>query len=214
MEKIPKRLSRREILTAIAAGAGGLIGAKMAYAAPERYKPVQLENGQYTQSWFLNSFLELPDDFEEAKSNGKRFAILWEQDGCPYCRETHLTNLAIPEISDYIRSNFDILQLDIWGSRDIVDFDGRGMTEKTLAKRNQVRFTPTIQFFPDAFSSATPLVGKKAEVARMPGYFRPFHFLTMFEYVSARGYQHAPFHTYLGKKVSGLKATGKGIPKW
>ena len=56
-----KRLSRREMLTAIATGAGGLIGAQVAYAAPERYKPVQLENGQYTQSWFLNSFLELPD---------------------------------------------------------------------------------------------------------------------------------------------------------
>ena len=51
-------------------------------------------------------------------------------------------------------------------------------------------------------------------MARMPGYFQPFHFLTMFEYVRARGYQHAPFHQYLGKKVSGLKATGKEIPKW
>ena len=214
MVRIRKRPSRREMLTAIATGAGGLIGAQMAYAAPERYKPVQLENGQYTQSWFLNSFLELPDDFEEAKSNGKRFAILWEQDGCPYCRETHLTNLAIPQISDYVRKNFDILQLDIWGGRDIVDFDGKGMTEKTLAKRNQVRFTPTIQFFPDAFSSATPLVGKKAEVARMPGYFRPFHFLTMFEYVSARGYQYTPFHRYLGKKISDLKAAGKETPEW
>ncbi|MDG2205021.1 MAG: thioredoxin family protein [Alphaproteobacteria bacterium] len=214
MKKIRQHLSRRGMLTAIAAGAAGLMGAQIAHAAKDRYKPVQLENGQYTQSWFLNSFLELPDDMEEAKSNGKRFAILWEQEGCPYCRETHLTNLAIPKISDYIRANFDILQLDIWGGREIVDFDGMGMTEKTLAKRSQVRFTPTIQFFPNAFSGATPPVGKKAEVVRMPGYFRPFHFLSMFEYVRANGYEHAPFYKYLGKKVAGLKATGKGIPQW
>ena len=121
MKRNQQRPSRREVLAAIIASVAGAMGAQIAHAAVGRYQPVQLENGQYTQSWFLNSFLELPDDLEEAKSRGRRFAILWEQDGCPYCRETHLTNLAIPEISDFIRSNFDILQLDIWGGRDVVD---------------------------------------------------------------------------------------------
>ena len=214
MKRNQQRLSRREVLAAIIAGVAGAMGAQIVHAAVERYQPVQLENGQYTQSWFLNSFLELSDDLEEAKSRGKRFAILWEQDGCPYCRETHLTNLAIPKISDFIRSNFDILQLDIWGGRDVVDFDGKVMTEKALAKRGQIRFTPTIQFFPYAFPDNEPPAGQRAEVARMAGYFRPFHFLTMFEYVRANGYQYAPFHEYLEDKIVELKAAGRGVPQW
>lgn len=214
MKKHDSIISRRDFLTATAFGAGGLMASGRARTAQNRYAPVQLENGRYTQSWFLNSFLELPDDLEEARSNGKRFAILWDQEGCPYCRETHLVNLAIPEISDYIRANFDILQLDIWGSRDAVDFDGKEMTEKTLAKRSQVRFTPTIQFFPESFNGADAPTGKKAEVVRMPGYFRPFHFLTMFEFVREMGYDRTHFHTYLGEKIAALKAEGKDIPQW
>ena len=214
MKMNDQNLSRRGFMRAAMIGAGGLVMSGSARAAKDGYAPVQLENGRYTQSWFLNSFLELPDDLKEAGSNGKRFAILWDQEGCPYCRETHLVNVGIPEISDYIRANFDILQLDIWGSRDAVDFDGRDMTEKALAKRSQVRFTPTIQFFPERFKGAETPTGKQAEVVRMPGYFRPFHFLTMFEFVREKGYERTPFHTYLGEKVAALKAEGKGIPQW
>ena len=204
-------LSRRTFLTAAMAGA---VASRAAGAASGPYAPVRLENGQFTQSWFLNSFLELGDDLAEARDNGKRFAVLWEQEGCPYCRETHLVNFAVPEISDYIRANFDIIHLDIWGSRDVVDFDGTTMSEKELAKRNKVRFTPTIQFFPETFADGGAPVGKAAEVARMPGYFRPFHFLTMFEYVRANGYDKGPFRKFLSDKVAALKAKGQSVPQW
>ena len=42
-------------------------------------KPVLGEDGLYHQPWFLDSFLTLSDDLAEAKQDGKRFVIMWEQ---------------------------------------------------------------------------------------------------------------------------------------
>ncbi|NQV61825.1 MAG: thioredoxin fold domain-containing protein, partial [Alphaproteobacteria bacterium] len=101
-------------------------------AAETRYPPLELGKGRYSQSWFLESFLELADDFSETQKAKKRFAILWEQEGCPYCREMHMVNFAIPEIHDYVKQNFQIIQMDIWGSREVMDFAGNKKTEREL----------------------------------------------------------------------------------
>ena len=107
------------------------------------------DDGLYRQPWFLESFLELADDLDGATKAGKRFAVMWELRGCPYCKETHLVNFARPEIEDYIKANFEILQLNIVGSRKVTDFDGTEISEKALAAKYGVRFTPTFQFFPE-----------------------------------------------------------------
>lgn len=73
------------------------------------------DDGLYHQDWFVESFLDLRDDLKEAADEGKHFAILWEQRGCPYCREMHRVNFAQPAIRKYIKANFNILQLDLWG---------------------------------------------------------------------------------------------------
>lgn len=196
---------------AVAAAATGL---PPPATAAERLAPVQMEGGGLTQSWFLESFLDFKDDLAESAADGKRFAILWEQDGCPYCLETHMVNFGIPEIRSYVQANFNIVQLDIWGSREAVDFDGTALVEKQLAKRGRVRFTPTIQFFPEDPAAAAGKGGAAAEIARMPGYFRPFHFLAMFQFVRENGYADSNFRTYLKKKTAALAAAGKTLPNW
>lgn len=75
------------------------------------------DNGLYHQSWFLDTFLEMPDDLAEASASGKRFAVIWEQKGCPYCKEMHRVNFARAEINDYVREHFAVVQLDPWGAR-------------------------------------------------------------------------------------------------
>ncbi len=169
-------------------------------AGADKYAPVPRPDsqfGSFTQSWFLNSFLELADDLAEATAKGKRLALLWELDGCPYCREMHLVNFATPEIRDYVEANFEILQLDLKGGREMVDFDGQAMTEQMLAQRHGVRYTPTIQFFPETMAEMQGRTGKEAEVARMAGYFRPNHFLAMFRYVREKRYTDGNFRTFL-----------------
>src|SRR2546423_1942230 len=183
--------TRRYLLGGGAALSASLIGARI------HAEPLLTEDGLYRQSWFLESFLELPEDLQGAANLGKRFAIMWELRGCPYCRETHLVNFARPDIEEYIKANFDLLQLNIVGSRKVTDFDGGEISEKALAARYGIRFTPTFQFFPE---SATGLAGKapeKREVARLPGYLLPDDFLAMFRYVREKGYKTKSFRDYV-----------------
>ena len=93
-------LSRRLFLAGSAAGGLGLWTA--ARRAPKR---CMTDDGFYREPWFLESFLELADDLAAAAENKKRFAIMWELRGCPYCRETHLVNFAKPEITTTSRSD-------------------------------------------------------------------------------------------------------------
>jgi thioredoxin-related protein len=176
----------------------GLIGvAALAAATSARAAAVLTDDGLYRQAWFLESFLELPDDLQGATSSGKRFAIMWELRGCPYCRETHLVNFARPDIEDYVKTNFEVLQLNIIGSRKVTDFDGKELTEKALAAKYGVRFTPTFQFFPESADGLAAKEPEKREVARAPGYLRPDDFLALFRFVREKGYETRSFRDYL-----------------
>lgn len=155
------------------------------------------DDGLVYQPWFLDSFLILEEDLEIANNDGKRFVIFWELKGCPYCKETHRVNLAKPEILEFIKSNFAVLQLNVIGSRLATDFDGEELSEKELAQKWGVRFTPTIQFFSDNITAIKGKSGREAEVARIPGYFKPPHFLAMFHYVDERAYEKEKFHEYV-----------------
>src|SRR5262245_49848095 len=116
-------LSRRNFLAASLTGA--VMAHDRAHAAA-----VLTDDGLYTQPWFLESFLELADDLTGAAGKNKRFAIMWELRGCPYCKQIHLVNFAQPEIESFIKDRFEILQLNIVGSREVTDFDGEKLPEK------------------------------------------------------------------------------------
>ncbi len=164
---------------------------------PARAAPVLTDDGLYKEPWFLESFLELADDLDGAAKEGKRFAIMWELKGCPYCKETHFVNFARPDIADYIKANFEVLQLNIIGSRKVTDFDGSELSEKALAAKYNVRFTPTFQFFPEQAGPLKALEAQKREVARLPGYMRPGDFLAMFRYVREKAYESKSFRDFV-----------------
>jgi thioredoxin-related protein len=192
-------ISRRLLLTgSVASGLGVLPGQMLPSQA--QAEAILTEDGIYRQPWFLESLLELPDDLAAAGEKKKRLAIMWELRGCPYCKETHLVNFAKPDISAFIQQNFEILQLNLVGSREVVDFDGEKLSEKRLAHKYDVRYTPTFQFFPE---SAAALAGKKPrerEVARAQGFMQPPHFLAMFQFVSERAYEKGSLQDYLKAK--------------
>ena len=178
----------------MAAGAGlavSLVGGRV------RAEPFLTEDGLYRQPWFLESFLDLADDLAAAANSGKRFAVMWELRGCPYCRETHLVNFARADVADYIKANFDILQLNLIGSRKVTDFDGTEISEKALAAKYGVRYTPTFQFFPESGTGLDERAPDKREVARAPGYLRPDDFLALFRFVREKGYETKSFREYL-----------------
>ena len=86
--------TRRNLVT------GGVALAASLAAPRLRAEPVLSDDGLYRQPWFVESFLELGDDLQAAANSGKRFAVMWELRGCPYCRETHLVNFARKDIEE------------------------------------------------------------------------------------------------------------------
>lgn len=170
------------------------------------------EDGLYAQPWFVESFLDLRDDLGEAADAGKHLAVLWEQRGCPYCKEMHKVNLAQPDIENYLKEKFAIVQLNLWGSRAVTDFDGEELEERKLAAKWRVNFTPTISYFPQKAEEGKG--GRELEVARMPGYFKPFHFKSMFEYVEAKAYEDQNFQRFLQDKFKRLEEEGKKVDVW
>ncbi|RDV05885.1 thioredoxin [Undibacter mobilis] len=169
----------------------------LAVAPARAAEPILTDDGLYKQPWFLESFLELADDLDEAQKAGKRFVVMWELKGCPYCKETHFVNFARDDISNYIKANFVVLQLNIIGSRKVKDFDGQELSEKELAAKYGVRFTPTFQFFDENAAALKGREPPKREVARAPGYLRPDDFLAMFRFVRDKAYVDKSFRDYL-----------------
>ncbi len=184
-------VSRRSVIAGMSAGlAAGLV-------SPVRAAAVLGDDGLYTQPWFLQSLLELADDLAAATDARKRFVIMWELRGCPYCKDTHLINFADPQIESYVKDRFDILQLNIVGAREVTDFDGEKLPEKRLAEKYGVRFTPTFMFFPEEVAGLPARKPRDREVARAQGYMAPKSFHAMFRYVAERAYEKQSLHEFL-----------------
>ncbi len=169
------------------------------------------DEGLYTQPWFYDSFFDLKEDVAESAAEGKHLAIIWEQRGCPYCRETHMVNLREPKVVAYIKKNFNVIQMNLWGDREVTDFDGTSTTEKKFARKYGIQFTPTVQFFP-----TEPIEGaKKPEIWRLMGYWKPFHFLNSFIYVKDGDYLKEPnFQRWLQTRADKLREEGKEVKIW
>ncbi|MDA0305965.1 MAG: thioredoxin family protein [Proteobacteria bacterium] len=173
------------------------------------------EEGLHVQPWFKNTFLDLREDIADAAKERKQLVIVWEQKGCPYCREMHRVNLRIPEVVNYIRANFNVIQLNLWGDREVTDLDGKVTTEKKLGRKYRVQFTPTLQFFPKKLAEGSKKPGHEVEVWRLLGYWKPFHFLNTFRYVKEEGYDSEPnFQRWLQELGRKMQAEGKDVKLW
>lgn len=148
------------------------------------------DDGIYHQPWFVESFFDLKEDFAAAKAKGKRFAVVFEQRGCSYCVKMHTEVLAKRYINDYVRENFEVVQLNMWGSREVTDFDGTVMPEKKLAERWGVMFTPTVIFFKEDVEAQEAKWGQPLEVTRMSLGVGPGTFYDLFVWVKAKVYEN------------------------
>ncbi|WP_349359503.1 thioredoxin family protein [Stappia sp.] len=208
---ITRRTFGRGLLAAggiAAVGAGGGGGASRARAATLG------DDGLYKQDWFVESFLELSDDIAEAQDAGKHFVVMFEQAGCPFCRKTHEVNLQRADYLPYLKENFAILQLDLFGAREVVDFDGEAMEERALGRRWLVNFTPTILFFPMQADTVIGQPGRQGELARIQGYLPPFYFYHFFEWVRSGAHETQGFQRYANDRVNQLREQGTDPDAW
>ena len=128
------------------------------------------DDGMYHEPWFVESFLDLPDDLEAAATANQRLVAAWELRGCPACRRVHLENFSRADIVDYLRPRFAFVQLDIIGARVVTALDGARLAEKALAGREKINGTPTFQVFDR----------KGKELDRMEGFVPADRFLAFF----------------------------------
>ena len=179
-----------------------------------RVAPQKDDSGIYTQSWFLSSFLDLREDHAETRAKGKRLAVVFEQRGCIYCIKMHTEVLAERYINDYVRENFAIIQLDLWGSREVTDFDGKRLPEKKLAERWGVLFTPSVVFFHDDIPAQKDAWGAPLEVARMQLGIGAGTFYDMFTWVRVKAYeQDRNFQRFHIARMQEREAAQKAAPR-
>lgn len=127
--------------------------------------------------WFKDSFLDFKEDASEAAEEGKHTILFMSLNGCPYCArmlsETFVEDRALME------KDFDTIGLNIRGDR-MVSRDGENeISEKQLARKMKVRFTPTTVFLDENAKT----------VFRINGYWDPAQFRIALAYVSSKSYE-------------------------
>jgi len=159
------------------------------------------DDGLHKATWMRDTFKDLREDLAEANAEGKRFAIIFEQRGCIYCKQMHEEVFPDSEIDSFIRENYFIIQMNMFGDVDVTDFDGETLPEKQMARKWGLLFTPNLMFFPEQVPEG--LSAPRAAVAQMPGAFGKMTTLAMFQWVVEKGYDSdEPFQRYLSRMMA------------
>jgi thioredoxin-related protein len=164
--------------------------------------------GLHSKPWFSVTFKDVAEDIEMAAEEGKRLAIIVEQENCLYCAKMHEEVLSDPEVADYIKEHFWVVQYDMWGAEEVTDLDGEVMTEKRAARRWGLSFTPTVMFLPEEPGGAE--TAKEAAVEIMPGAFGKWTVLHMFRWVAEKRYEgDQPFQKWHAEEIQKLRDEGR-----
>ena len=145
------------------------------------------DDGLHKTAWMRDTFKDLTEDLAEANAEGKRLVLFFEQRGCIYCTKMHEEVFPRPEIASYIEENYFVVQLNLHGDIEVTDFDGEVLTEKQMARKWNVMFTPTILFLPESVQDGQNAA--QAAVAVMPGAFGPGTTIDMFTWVREKRYE-------------------------
>ncbi len=155
-----------------------------------RFLDTPLEEPVEVPDWFKLSFLDIYDDIDEAMASGKDGLIVYfGQKHCPYCKAHLEINWGDPDIVKYTRERFDVIAIDVKGSRNITTVDGHVYEEKEFSVKHKTNFTPSLLFYNY----------QKEIVLKLQGYHPPYKFRAALEYVSDSHYEKETFREYLSR---------------
>ena len=141
--------------------------------------------------WFAQSFLDFREEVADAARDGKRVMIYVGQDGCPYCRKLMTANFSQRDTVAKTRAGFVAIALNLWGDRETTWVDGRTASEKELARRLEVQFTPTLLFLDE----------RGQVVVRLDGYWPPQRFDAVLDYVASKREKTEPLTDWLARNA-------------
>ena len=152
-------------------------------------------------AWMRETFKDLRDDLAEATDEGKRLMVIIEQRGCIYCNKMHEEVFPLPKIDAYLRENFFVVQINMFGDVEVTDFDGTALPEKEMVRRWGMLFTPTMMFLPE--EAGDEAKASEIAVATMPGAFFAGTTFDLLTWVLEKGYESdEPFQKYHARKIA------------
>ncbi len=141
-------------------------------------------------SWIKSSFLDIKEDVADASAKNKHVILYFHLQGCPYCSVMMRESFIESQYTDYIKQNFDLIELDVEGGREVAMDENTNIRENALAKKLKVFSTPTILF-----------LDHDAKVKlRLNGYRPPADFKLALDYVKNQQYTKQSFVKYLASK--------------
>ncbi|SDF84932.1 thioredoxin family protein [Sulfitobacter delicatus] len=144
------------------------------------------DDGLHKTPWMRETFKDLREDLDEANAEDKRLMLMFEQRGCVYCTKMHEEVFPTPVIADYINENYFVVQLNLHGDIEVTDFDGETLSEKQMARKWGILFTPTMMFLPQEVPEGA--TAPQSAVAVMPGAFGVGTTLDMLTWVKEERY--------------------------
>ena len=159
-------------------------GAGVATAAPGK-----VVGGKMSEhpDWFKESFLDIAEDVGEAAESDKHVILFMHLNGCPYCYRMTEENFKHAPYTDFIKQHFDVIAINIKGDREVALNEETSLTEKELAARLKVMYTPTIVF----------LNQQNKTVARVNGYRSVPDFKLVLDYVQQKAYLNTSLSKYV-----------------
>jgi thioredoxin-related protein len=98
-------------------------------------------------------------------------------------------NFGQKAIADKTRASFDVVQINLWGDRELTDLQGTATTEKKFAEQMRVMFTPTLLVLDE----------KGKQVLRLNGYYPPHKFDLALEYGAGRAGKGMKFSEFVAQ---------------
>lgn len=171
-----------------------LLSCSLFAAAPSKGLSAGMENPGYVEKpkWFKLSFLDMNEDVAEARANKKRVMLYFYQDGCPYCKKLVQDNFGQRDIAMKTRKHFDVIAINMWGDKEVINFKGQETTEKEFSKQLKVMFTPTILILDE----------KGQVILRINGYYFPDKFRAVLNWAARKMEKKISFREYYHKTGS------------
>ena len=142
-------------------------------------------------AWFKTSFYDLPEDLIEAREAGKQGIMLFiSAERCSYCQAFMDTSLKDPQLQQRLRTNFDVIGMDIFDDSEMVALNGKQYRIKHFVLAARASNTPTLMFF-----------GENGRLlARVVGYYPPKRFGILLDYLESRAYKEHHFRDYVAQR--------------
>ncbi len=79
--------------------------------------------------------MDFSEDLEEASDEDRHVMIYFHQNGCPYCAKLVEDNFHDEKIVAKLQKDFDVIETNMWGDRDLTDWNGDDYTEKDFQQK-------------------------------------------------------------------------------